>query len=78
VSTFEVAVLRMLGSSHQADDAVQEAWLRLSRADADAVENLGGWLTTVVARVCLDMRRARATKREVAPDAAPDPRPRWP
>ncbi|MGA3353873.1 MAG: sigma-70 family RNA polymerase sigma factor [Acidimicrobiales bacterium] len=65
--------LRMLGSSHEADDAVQEAWLRLSRADADAVDNLGGWLTTVVARVCLDMLRARATKREVRPDAAPDP-----
>jgi RNA polymerase sigma factor (sigma-70 family) len=65
--------LRMLGSSHQADDAVQEAWLRLSRADADAVDNLGGWLTTVVARVCLDMLRARATKREVPSSAAPDP-----
>jgi RNA polymerase sigma factor (sigma-70 family) len=65
--------LRMLGSSHEADDAVQEAWLRLSRADAGAVDNLGGWLTTVVARVCLDMLRARATKREVPPDAAHDP-----
>jgi RNA polymerase sigma-70 factor (ECF subfamily) len=65
--------LRMLGSSHEADDAVQEAWLRLSRADADAVDNLGGWLTTVVARVCLDMLRARASKREVPPDATPDP-----
>ena len=65
--------LRMLGSSHEADDAVQEAWLRLSRADSDAVDNLGGWLTTVVARVCLDMLRARATKREVPPDAAPEP-----
>jgi RNA polymerase sigma-70 factor (ECF subfamily) len=60
--------LRMLGSSHEADDAVQEAWLRLSRSDADAVDNLGGWLTTVVARVCLDMLRSRATKREVPPD----------
>jgi len=65
--------LRMLGSTHEADDAVQEAWLRLSRADAGAVGNLGGWLTTVVARVCLDMLRARATKREVPPDTAPDP-----
>ena len=65
--------LRMLGSSHEADDAVQEAWLRLSRSDAEAVENLGGWLTTVVARVCLDMLRARAAKREVPPDAAPEP-----
>ncbi|MGH9920863.1 MAG: sigma-70 family RNA polymerase sigma factor [Nitrososphaerales archaeon] len=65
--------LRMLGSSHEADDAVQEAWLRLSRADADAVDNLGGWLTTVVARVCLDMLRSRATKRETAPDETQDP-----
>jgi RNA polymerase sigma factor (sigma-70 family) len=68
-----LVALRMLGSSHEADDAVQEAWLRLSRADADAVDNLGGWLTTVVARLCLDMLRARASKREVRPDAAPDP-----
>jgi len=55
---------RMLGSTSEADDAVQEAWLRLSRADADAVENLGGWLTTVVARVCLNMLQARRTRRE--------------
>jgi RNA polymerase sigma-70 factor (ECF subfamily) len=65
--------LRMLGSSHEADDAVQEAWLRLSRADAAAVNNLGGWLTTVVARVCLDMLRARGTTREARPDTTPDP-----
>ena len=64
--------LRMLGSTHAADDAVQEAWLRLSRTGADAVENLGGWLTTVVARVCLDMLRATAHKAEVPPDAAPE------
>ena len=70
--------LRMLGSSHEADDAVQEAWLRLSRTDAEAVENLGGWLTTVVARVCLDMLRARATKREVSPTRHPSQRPRLP
>jgi RNA polymerase sigma factor (sigma-70 family) len=63
--------LRMLGSSHEAEDAVQEAWLRLNRADADAVDNLGGWLNTVVARVCLDMLRARAAKREVPHDTAP-------
>jgi RNA polymerase sigma-70 factor (ECF subfamily) len=63
----------MLGSSHEADDAVQESWLRLSRTDAGAVDNLGGWLTTVVARVCLDMLRARGTEREVPPDATPDP-----
>jgi RNA polymerase sigma-70 factor (ECF subfamily) len=55
---------RMLGSLSDADDAVQEAWLRLSRSDADAVANLGGWLTTVVARVCLDMLRTRRSRRE--------------
>jgi RNA polymerase sigma-70 factor (ECF subfamily) len=55
---------RMLGSTAEADDAVQEAWLRLHRADADGVENLAGWLTTVVARVCLDMLRARRSRRE--------------
>jgi RNA polymerase sigma-70 factor (ECF subfamily) len=55
---------RMLGSLSEADDAVQEAWLRLSRSDADAVANLGGWLTTVVGRVCLDMLRARRARRE--------------
>jgi RNA polymerase sigma factor (sigma-70 family) len=55
---------RMLGSLSEADDAVQEAWLRLSRSDADAVENLGGWLTTVVGRVCLDMLRTRRSRRE--------------
>src|SRR5215471_2772497 len=48
-----------LGSASEADDAVQEAWLRLSRSDPDHIENLGGWLTTVVARVCLDMLQAR-------------------
>jgi RNA polymerase sigma-70 factor (ECF subfamily) len=55
---------RMLGSEGEADDAVQEAWLRLSRADAGAVDNLGGWLTTVVARICLDQLRARKGRRE--------------
>jgi len=55
---------RMLGSASEAEDAVQEAWLRLSRSDSDAVANLGGWLTTVVARVCLDMLRARRARRE--------------
>jgi len=55
---------RMLGSLSEADDAVQEAWLKLSRADASTVENLGGWLTTVVARVCLDMLRSRNARRE--------------
>jgi RNA polymerase sigma factor (sigma-70 family) len=55
---------RMLGSLSEADDAVQEAWLRLSRADTSEVENLGGWLTTVVARAALNMLRARNTRRE--------------
>ncbi|SDU31369.1 sigma-70 family RNA polymerase sigma factor [Jiangella alkaliphila] len=55
---------RMLGSSAEADDAVQEAWLRLSRADTDDVQNLGGWLTTVVSRVALDMLRSRTSRRE--------------
>ena len=55
---------RMLGSLSEADDAVQEAWLRLSRADTSDVENLGGWLTTVVGRVCLDMLRSRKARRE--------------
>ena len=65
---------RMLGSSGEVDDAVQEAWLRLSRVDAAGIDNLGGWLTTVVARVCLDMLRSRQSRREEAftPDA-PDP-----
>ena len=60
---------RMLGSANEADDAVQEAWLRLARSDADAIENLGGWLTTVVARVCLNMLRSRTTRREDPLDA---------
>ena len=55
---------RMLGSSAEAEDAVQEAWLRFSRADTGGVDNLAGWLTTVVGRVCLDMLRARTTRRE--------------
>jgi RNA polymerase sigma factor (sigma-70 family) len=55
---------RMLGSLTEADDAVQEAWLRLSRSGAGEVENLGGWLTTIVARVCLNMLRARNARRE--------------
>src|SRR5215216_2324343 len=55
---------RMLGSLSEADDAVQEGWLRLSRSDASGIENLGGWLTTVVARVCLDMLRSRRSRRE--------------
>ncbi len=57
---------RMLGSAAEADDAVQEAWLRVSRAGAGGVDNLGGWLTTIVGRVCLDMLRARNARREEA------------
>lgn len=55
---------RILGSLAEADDAVQESWLRLNRSDAVAIENLGGWLTTVVSRVCLDMLRSRTSRRE--------------
>ena len=55
---------RILGSAHEADDAVQEAWVRLSRADTADVDNLTGWLTTVVSRVCLDMLRSRQARRE--------------
>ena len=53
---------RMLGSAHEADDAVQETWLRLHRSDG--IDNMGGWLTTVVSRVCLDMLRSRSNRRE--------------
>jgi RNA polymerase sigma-70 factor (ECF subfamily) len=65
---------RMLGSLSEADDAVQESWLRFSRADTSDVENLRGWLTTVVARVCLNMLRSRTTRREDSIDLRmPDP-----
>ncbi len=65
---------RMLGSLSEADDAVQEAWLKLNRSESSEIENLGGWLTTVVARVCLDMLRARNARREDALDAQiPEP-----
>ena len=60
----QAVAYRMLGSVTEADDALQEAWLRLSRADTDDVANLGGWLTTVVGRVCLDMLRARRSRQE--------------
>jgi RNA polymerase sigma-70 factor (ECF subfamily) len=68
---------RMLGSRSEADDAVQEAWLRLDRTDAAAIDNLGGWLTTVIANVCLDRLRSRTARREDAigvrlPDDVPD------
>jgi RNA polymerase sigma-70 factor, ECF subfamily len=65
---------QMLGSLTEADDAVQEAWLRLSRSDAEAIENLGGWLTTVVARVCLNVLRSRNVRREQSLEVhLPDP-----
>jgi RNA polymerase sigma factor (sigma-70 family) len=63
-SRLRAVAYRMLGSLTEADDAVQEAWLRLSRVDASEVENLGGWLTTVVARVSLNMLRSRRSRRE--------------
>jgi RNA polymerase sigma-70 factor (ECF subfamily) len=75
-SHLRAVAYRMLGSATEADDAVQEAWLRLSHSGAGGVENLGGWLTTVVARVCLDMLRSRTTRREEPLDhglGAPEP-----
>src|SRR4051812_47122148 len=74
-SQLEGVAYRMLGSLSEADDAVQEAWLRLSRSDTSDVENLGGWLTTVVGRVCLDMLRSRKARREDPLEAphVPDP-----
>jgi RNA polymerase sigma-70 factor (ECF subfamily) len=62
---------RMLGSLSEAEDAVQESWLRLSRSDADEIDNLGGWLTTVVGRVCLDMLRSRKSRGEQPLDVRP-------
>jgi RNA polymerase sigma factor (sigma-70 family) len=67
------AAYRMLGSAAEAEDAVQEAWIRLDRSDADSVENLPAWLTTVVARVCLNMLRARESRREHPLDTHPGP-----
>src|SRR6188472_4188525 len=65
---------RMLGSPAEADDAVQETWIRLSRTDADAIDDLGRWLTTVLSRVCLNALQARRVRPEVALDAdAPEP-----
>src|SRR5581483_8477712 len=63
---------RMLGSSSEAEDAVQEAWLRLSHSDAAAIENLGAWLTTVVSRVCLNVLQSRRARPQVP--LSPDPR----
>jgi RNA polymerase sigma-70 factor (ECF subfamily) len=60
----QAVAYRMLGSVSEAEDAVQETWLRLSRSSGDGIANIGGWLTTVVGRVCIDMLRARRTRRE--------------
>ncbi|WP_263416613.1 sigma-70 family RNA polymerase sigma factor [Terriglobus albidus] len=62
---------RMLGSLSEAEDAVQETWMRLNRSDANSIDNLGGWLTTVVSRVCLDMLRSRSSRREDSIDENP-------
>src|ERR671915_798361 len=73
-SHLRAVAYRVLGSLSEADDAVQEAWLRLSRTDDTSIDNLGGWLTTVVARVCLDMLRSRQSRREEPFTAdAPEP-----
>jgi RNA polymerase sigma factor (sigma-70 family) len=73
-SHLRAVAYRMLGSRSEVDDAVQEAWLRLSRSETAGIENLSGWLTTVVARVCLDMLRSRKSRREqpLGPDV-PEP-----
>src|SRR5918997_3649476 len=73
-SHLRAVAYRMLGSLSEADDAVQESWFRLSRSGGSGVENLGGWLTTVVARVCLDMLRSRKARHEEPLEGrAPDP-----
>jgi len=71
----QAVAYRMLGSTADAEDVVQDAWLRATRAGTDGIDNLGGWLTTVVARLCLDRLRARGTRAEdsLDDDAAPDP-----
>jgi RNA polymerase sigma factor (sigma-70 family) len=69
----QALALRLLGSRQDAAEAVQEAWLRLGRTDAGSVDNLGGWLTTVVGRICLDMLRARAARPEVVTEEPPEP-----
>ena len=78
-SHLRAVAYRMLGSLAEADDAVQECWLRLNRSDTDTVENLGGWLTTVTSRICLDMLRSRQSRREdpLEPSTPkPEPTPR--
>ncbi len=63
-SHLKAVAYRMLGTRAEAEDAVQEVWIRLNRSDSEQIENLGGWLTTVVARICLDMLRSRKSRRE--------------
>jgi RNA polymerase sigma factor (sigma-70 family) len=72
-SHLNAVAYRMLGSRGEAEDAVQEAWLHVERSGASGVQNVGGWLTTVVSRVCLDMLRARRSRREEGEDAIPAP-----
>src|SRR5215475_5231807 len=73
-SRLRAVAYRMLGSVAEADDAVQETWLRLSGSDTEVIQNLGGWLTTVVGRVCLDMLRSRKFRGEVPLDVhVPEP-----
>jgi RNA polymerase sigma factor (sigma-70 family) len=73
-SRLRAVAYRMLGSLSEAEDAVQESWLRVSRADTGGIENMGGWLTTVVSRVCLNLLRARAQRREQSLEThVPDP-----
>ena len=72
-SHLRAVAYRMLGSLSDADDAIQETWLRLSRSDAGEIENLGGWLTTVLSRVCLDMLRSRTSRREDILGGQPEP-----
>ncbi|MBB6734342.1 sigma-70 family RNA polymerase sigma factor [Cohnella zeiphila] len=70
----QAVAYRMLGSRSEADDAVQESWIRLTRSNTGEVENMGGWLTTIVSRVCLDMLRTRRTRREeLVMPSAPEP-----
>jgi RNA polymerase sigma-70 factor (ECF subfamily) len=78
-SHLRAVAYRMLGSLAEADDAVQECWLRLSRSNTDTVDNFGGWLTTVMSRICLDMLRSRKSRREDPLEPAvpkPEPTPR--
>lgn len=72
-SHLRAVAYRMLGSASEADDALQESWLRLHRADTGEVRNLGGWLTTVVARVCLTMLQSRRSRQDVLTEHVPEP-----